>query len=1149
MANNSIRIRTTPGSSKNVRIKLEQDFDFLEILSLKISQEDLYQTFCANYGVVVGRVIANKGFGLSNAKVSVFIPITEEDQKNQLIKDFYPFKTPYQKKEGIRYNLLVSKSTCSLNVPIGTFPTKEEVLDNDIILEVFEKYYKYTTKTNSSGDFMIFGVPIGQQTVHMDVDLSDTGAASLRPFDLIAEGFSPKLFKSNTEFKTSTNLDSLPQVKTANVGVDVIPFWGDPESCEVGITRVDFDTNADIKTSALFFGSVITDSGKMSLNKGCNPKNKQGRVENLKTGPGTIEMIRVGEIDPVEWLNNNKIKPLNLEKFELTDTELIDNNGTFAYAIPLNIGHIITDEFGNYVPSPDPSIGIATKGMYRFKMKMQGKTSIFTKIKSKFRTATMFFPSLGYDFGGTRGMSDTGNILDANGTQDQRWTTDITQYNYGTNVNPNSPVVSPTFIGLPVYAQSRIGLDFHLFEWKQIYTIAHYIKKYKKGNNRFSFLGLKSTDQSTFNPFPFTNAVWSFDPIYYIGAAIIDIRKFFIKLIIKLIGFCIKFCMRLVIDINVLVIPAITIYGGNTIAKITIPKLAIGPYYLNFHLTLINFCYKICPLSFLGNIIDGFDLECENAPNGEGYQIPLVSPNPPYDGTWYACNPVGCGTSFGCNCPNDPCTNNDYNISNNNILKFGINASGTNNSSPCLNVLTDWECCAKITLAESRDVIQRVFNDAWVFGTAYLFQFKYKRKVKRSTGELRKEKFCGPGSDHARGDGYGGNQCCNDTEAGSPDPIFNKSCNTNLLTLNPCSCLKCLVRGPGLSSTKTYDQWFTNTISNNSNAISTATYAASLAIPGAPVYGPAVANQMIQYANDVNTSGIRAYHVGSHNSASLIGYNGAVDIEDLIYCNALMSTKIISLGPQELCEETLEEITNASLASQALVQYEQDASFYTGTFYENGWDPTFWTNLMDETSYEDPIDVLLFMGKVFPTNACQLRDMFWGGGLANGYPCHEYELKDYPYFFMKEISKIYIDIETAGVAPNEDEFSPAGITNNNNQNPQAAVSNPYTDLINDPPQWGGFLVDKEVASRFSPCGVLGNCVGQPQNRWTNGINPINQIAVDTNEADNNGWDRYIDRGNRNNPNSRSNIPYYYFGLNAGKTAINKLRTEFFSRGG
>ena len=106
MANESIRIRTTPGVDKNVRIKLDQDFDFLEILSLKITQEDLYQPFCSNYGVVVGRVIANKGYGLPNSKVSIFIPITDEDRKNQLIKDLYPFKTQYQKNgNGIRYNL------------------------------------------------------------------------------------------------------------------------------------------------------------------------------------------------------------------------------------------------------------------------------------------------------------------------------------------------------------------------------------------------------------------------------------------------------------------------------------------------------------------------------------------------------------------------------------------------------------------------------------------------------------------------------------------------------------------------------------------------------------------------------------------------------------------------------------------------------------------------------------------------------------------------------------------------------------------------------------------------------------------------------------------------------------------------------------
>ena len=68
--NKTIRIRTTPGGDdKHLNVKIEQSFDFLEVLSLKISQEDLYPNFCSNYGVVVGRVLANQGFGVPNAKV------------------------------------------------------------------------------------------------------------------------------------------------------------------------------------------------------------------------------------------------------------------------------------------------------------------------------------------------------------------------------------------------------------------------------------------------------------------------------------------------------------------------------------------------------------------------------------------------------------------------------------------------------------------------------------------------------------------------------------------------------------------------------------------------------------------------------------------------------------------------------------------------------------------------------------------------------------------------------------------------------------------------------------------------------------------------------------------------------------------------
>ena len=43
----------------------------------------------------------------------------------------------------------------------------------------------------------------------------------------------------------------------------------------------------------------------------------------------------------------------------------------------MNIAHVITDEFGVIVPSPDPSIGVATKGMYRFKMNFNPKSFFF----------------------------------------------------------------------------------------------------------------------------------------------------------------------------------------------------------------------------------------------------------------------------------------------------------------------------------------------------------------------------------------------------------------------------------------------------------------------------------------------------------------------------------------------------------------------------------------------------------------------------------------------------------------------------------------------------------------------------------------------------------------------------------------------------
>jgi hypothetical protein len=67
-------------------------------------------------------------------------------------------------------------------------PNKREVLDNEILTDIYSKYYKFTTTTNHAGDYMIFGVPLGNYTVHVDVDISDIGIISQRPYDLISQG-------------------------------------------------------------------------------------------------------------------------------------------------------------------------------------------------------------------------------------------------------------------------------------------------------------------------------------------------------------------------------------------------------------------------------------------------------------------------------------------------------------------------------------------------------------------------------------------------------------------------------------------------------------------------------------------------------------------------------------------------------------------------------------------------------------------------------------------------------------------------------------------------------------------------------------------------------------------------------------------------
>jgi len=306
----SYRIRTTPGEDKNIVVQVDQDFEQLEILSLKIRQTDVYDRMCSDYGIIAGRVFANRGYGIPNAKVSIFIPVSDEDAQNPVISTIYPFKTLEQTNEdGYRFNLLPYLPSYPGHVPTGTFPSRLDSVVDQTAIEIYDKYYKYTVTTNESGDYMIFGVPLGTQTIVMNVDLSDIGAFSLSPQDLIRMGMATEEQFDGVKFRSSPNFYELPQIIVINKTIDIQPFWGEPEVCRIGITRTDFDlsaeANIDIQPTAIFMGSVMS-----------------------------------------------------------------------TFDVPMNRDYVFTNEFGQQVLSDDPSIGIPTKGKYRFKIKWQQSSNL-----------------------------------------------------------------------------------------------------------------------------------------------------------------------------------------------------------------------------------------------------------------------------------------------------------------------------------------------------------------------------------------------------------------------------------------------------------------------------------------------------------------------------------------------------------------------------------------------------------------------------------------------------------------------------------------------------------------------------------------------------------------------------------------------------
>lgn len=464
----TIRIRTTPnGDDKFIKINMEQDFDFVEILSLKISQKELYTTFCAGYGAIVGRVSVNGGFGVPNAKVSVFIPVSDLDRENDKIFGLYPFETISDLgPNGLRYNLLSKENQTNDDcfTPVGDFPDKRTFLDSDTMLDIYCEYYKFTTTTNAAGDYMIFGVPTGAQIMHAEADVSDIGIISQKPFDFVRKGASNESFESTTKFRGSEeDLDfNLQIIKQSPISVNVQPYWGDEDNCNVAITRRDIDLKSVITPQAIFMGSIFGDNEINSLSIQCRPSINLGTLNDQTTGIGKIEMVR-------------KTLSGNIERFDVGGAQLIDSDGTWAYQVPMNLDYRVTDEYGNLVPTDDPKRGIPTRAKVRFRIKMNTT-------------------------GGEGNLRERAAYL-----------------------VPNNPLSNGNVKGGAAYAFGPNTRDEDLAElvWNGIYTVKNFIQRVEKTTKpstptERTFVGIKDVDSARgkYTPFPYNHLNFETDSLF-----------------------------------------------------------------------------------------------------------------------------------------------------------------------------------------------------------------------------------------------------------------------------------------------------------------------------------------------------------------------------------------------------------------------------------------------------------------------------------------------------------------------------------------------------------------------------------------------------------------------------------------------------------
>jgi hypothetical protein len=162
---------------------------------------------------------------------------------------------------------------------------KDKLLRSGSQFNSVPEQYKYITKTNDEGEFVLYDIPIGTQVVVFEVDLLKQGLTR----DEIALNFFP--FPPDED----AQIDQIPNFSFKQFPINVVPSWG---TIQTGYTELDVVINMDLrKWTTYFFPPVSLNGEKLEASVAKNAANTlKINVRNMAKEDYPNTNIKVTEI-------------------------------------------------------------------------------------------------------------------------------------------------------------------------------------------------------------------------------------------------------------------------------------------------------------------------------------------------------------------------------------------------------------------------------------------------------------------------------------------------------------------------------------------------------------------------------------------------------------------------------------------------------------------------------------------------------------------------------------------------------------------------------------------------------------------------------------------------------------------------------------